>query len=90
MGIEEKPVIEYVESGSTNLGIEEKPADYHEQYHIDPKKERKLLRKLDLAILPMTVLMYLSAQLDVSTHNLPMTNQPAWKPRKRAAARTTG
>lgn len=66
MGIEEKPVIEHVESASSNAGVEEKPSDYHEQYHIDPKKERKLLRKLDLAILPMTVLMYLSAQLDVS------------------------
>lgn len=66
MGIDEKPVIEHVESTDTEVGLEEKPNDVHKEYVIDPKAERKLLRKLDLAILPMTVLMYLSAQLDVS------------------------
>lgn len=66
MGIEEKPVIEHIESADTEVGLEEKPNDVHKEYVIDPKAERKLLRKLDLAILPMTVLMYLSAQLDVS------------------------
>ncbi|KAK4684310.1 MFS transporter, ACS family, pantothenate transporter, partial [Tremellales sp. Uapishka_1] len=35
-----------------------------EDYVIDKKAERRLLLKLDLAILPMTVLMYLSANLD--------------------------
>lgn len=66
MGIEEKPVVDHIEGVEEEIGMDEKPKDVREEYVIDPKAERRLLRKLDLAILPMTVLMYLSAQLDVS------------------------
>ncbi|ORY27004.1 MFS general substrate transporter [Naematelia encephala] len=47
--------------------VHEKPEDIElsrDEGLIDKKAERKLLLKLDLAILPMTVLMYLSANLD--------------------------
>ena len=53
----------------------EAPSETAEPYHqIDPKKERRLLLKLDAVILPMTVLLYLSANLDVSVSAFPCTH----------------
>lgn len=34
------------------------------EIHIDPKKEQKLIRKMDLHILPFVVLLYLFSFLD--------------------------
>lgn len=57
--------IERAPSAASATSVQ-KAHDVRAEYVIDPKAERRLLRKLDVAILPLTVLMYLSAQLDVS------------------------
>ena len=67
--------------------LREKPQDQADDFvatnagYIDPKKERRLLLKLDAVILPMTVLLYLSANLDVSRGNAPSSSEFADSPR---------
>ena len=64
--------LDAMEKSSTGQPLDLNSEESNEEFYVDPVKEVRLLRKLDLAFTPIIMLVYLSCFLDRS--NIGMCN----------------